>query len=136
MQLPALVMDSLRETKSAYLELNVDQLKRGIRRDGNRIGRYKDPDGYYARKKARQNPLPGQGFVDLIHYGDFSEQLDVDVSARAFRHLSRDEKDEKLTQDYGDQIYGLTVENRKAYTRENMRPVMRNKIVDILNGKP
>lgn len=132
--LPALATEVLVETKASYIDLNVDQLKRGETSTGAKIGRYKNPNGYYAKRKFRQNPLAGQGNVDLINLGDWSEQLDIDVEGRRFKELSRDDKDAMLTRNYGPDIYGLQANNLKAYRRDEYMPLLRKKAARITNG--
>jgi len=132
--LPTIATEVLVETKASYIDLNVDQLKKGERSGGGKIGQYKNPNGSYARRKFRQNPAAGQGNVDLINLGDWSEKLDIDVEGRQFKELSRDSKDAMLTTNYGPDIYGLRPNNLKAYRRDEYMPLLRKKAATITNG--
>ena len=68
-----------------------DELERGQRPDGQKIGFYRDED--YALFKNQINPLPGLGNVDLILTGSTRDQLYVEsLGGGAFRLRSRDPK--------------------------------------------
>lgn len=110
--------DALYDSRDVIKELQVDQLKRGVRKDGSRIGKYKNKA--YAAKKHQLNPLAGFGNVDLILKGDFKSQIFVDVREDVFVIDSGDEKAAKLISDYGDP-FGLTDESNAELIKQPLQ---------------
>lgn len=126
--------ETLRETKKEYIELNIEQLKRGERSTGKKIGRYANPNGWYARRKFRQNPLAGQGNIDLINLGDWSESMDVLTQGSKYEELSRDTKHAKLMATYGSDVLGLQQTNTDIYRGQDFMPLLRKKAGKITSG--
>lgn len=133
-ELPNLGMQVLLETQKEYIELNIDQLKRGERSTGKKIGRYANPSGWYAKRKFRQNPLAGEGNVDLINLGDWSERLQIMSQGERFEELSRDDKHNKLMGTYGTDVLGLQPDNMNAYRGETFMPGLRKKAAKMTKG--
>lgn len=90
--------------------LQVDQLKHGLRKDGSKIGKYKNKA--YAKKKFAQNPLAGEGNMDWILTGSLAKDIFIDVREDIFVIDSADTKTEKLIKDFGDP-FGLSKESNK-----------------------
>lgn len=128
-----MAVQSVVETKEDYIELNIDQLKRGKRSDGTQIGTYFSPS--YALDKFEKNPLAGLGNVDLILTGDFTNALDIAARGTSFEEFSHDEKFSMLKQRYGNNILGLTAENLyEFYRKESFLPNLMPKVRKLING--
>ncbi len=113
-------VDSIKETKEQYLDKQKEQLKKGLKKSGEKIGRYRNP--VYAQKKFNQNPLAGLGNVDLKLTGDLYSATFLDVRDTELVIDSSDEKTQGLIDKYGDP-FGLSEESRKAYLNEDLQPV-------------
>lgn len=83
-------------------------MSEGIRSDGRKIGRYRPPNGRYAKLKNSMNSKPGSGFVDLKLTGSFYEAVVVDVSSEAIEFTSTDPKTPMLEDKYSSKIFGLS----------------------------
>lgn len=94
------------------------QLKFGKRKDGKRIGKYKNPK--YAAKKFAQNPLAGFGNMDWILTGDLSRALFVDVRSDAVIFDSADSKTGGLIDRFGDP-FGLSQPSIRVIIERGLR---------------
>lgn len=120
------------ETKTDFIELNIDQLKHGEKSDGTQIGRYRNK--WYALKKYRMNVLAGEGNVDLINAKAFIQGLDIVKNADHVEEISRDSKSELLRRNYGENILGLQEDNTVKYRRKAFLPSVRKRVTAIYNG--
>lgn len=106
-------------TKGDMITKQKDQLLHGLRRDSNKIGKYKSNS--YARKKNSLNPLPGFGNMDWKLTGQLHKEIFVDVRSETFVIDSADDKTGKLIERFSDP-FGLTKENQADYVEESLRP--------------
>jgi len=106
--------DAIEGEKSALIELNRDQLRKGEAPDGGLIGRYGSMS--YAKLKNSMNSKPGMGNVDLIYTGNFINDFVAEVDGVTDIDLfSRDSKMDLLDEKYPGKIFGLTEENRARF---------------------
>ena len=98
-----IAMDSLVDTRDEYLDMQRDQMTRGINSDGGEIGTYRSKA--YQFMKERMNPLAG-GTVDLKLTGDFQAELTLRrMSNKEYSIYSQDVKAPMLKKKYGENIY-------------------------------
>ena len=130
--LPQIGVDAVIATQDQFIEYNVDQMKRGEMADGTQIGRYKSAS--YALRKYRQNPLAGEGNVDLIDKKDFIKGITLRKSGNQIEETSWDWKYRILTEKYGEKILGIQPKNLPSYRRTAFIPEVRKKVTEIYNG--
>ena len=112
----------MEEAKDKVIDLNHQQLLKGQRADGSSLGTYRPFTIAKRREKGRQT-----SFVDLFYEGDFQNKFDLRVSSDTYEIFSTDSKSDKLQDKYGDNIFGLQVENRLRAWNEFIQPlVVRN----------
>lgn len=111
--------DAIEDSKDAIRDLQIEQLKRGIKKDGKGIGKYKNKA--YAKKKNQMNALPGLGNVDLILTGALKNDIFVDVRETTFVIDSANEKTGGLIKKYGDP-FGLTKPSNAELIINPLRP--------------
>lgn len=127
----AAVDDAIEQTKEKVVELNRSQLLRGENKDGDRLGKYRNPA--YARMKAAMNPLAG-GSVDLKLTGGFQREMFVDQRRDALVLGSTDEKTQSLLRRYPG-AFGLGPRSIESY-RATVRPVLFSMIKNQMrNGR-
>jgi hypothetical protein len=88
--------ESIAKNEDAIMDLNRQQLDRGLDSEGQSLGRYKN-----FKYKGRFQP------VDLKLTGDFRNKFSLQVSDKETEIFSQDEKEEKLKKKYGKQIFGV-----------------------------
>jgi len=111
---------AVKESQPLIIQLNKDQLSKGIRTDGQKVlPKYKDTG--YALKKRSMNPKPGFGTPDLFLTGKFYGGFKVDLGTSAFRILSEGVDYAKHLESRYQKIYGLT----KAHLGEVMQAATR-----------
>lgn len=118
---------SVRETKEVIGDVQKEQMQKGFRQDGKKIGRYASKK--YASAKFGQNSRAGLGFVDLKLTGAFYSGFITTVTPEAFKTFSLDDKNGKLTVKYNP--FGLNEESKKDYSVK-LRPVFITSIKRIL----
>lgn len=124
----ATVADAVDATKTEIVAYQQGQMLRGKDRFGGQIGKYKNPD--YARRKANQNPLAGYGNVDLRDKGPFQQNIKVVTFIDSVQIFSTDEKNEDLTEKYGEKIFGLSPEFAGEYAQLYLTPKANSLIKD------
>jgi hypothetical protein len=96
------VMEALKESISknedAIMDLNRQQLDRGLDADGKSLGRYAN-----FAYKGRFEP------VDLKNTGDFRNKFSLQIDNKQTEIFSQDWKNDKLTKRYGKNIFGIPV---------------------------
>lgn len=125
--------DALEETKGEILEYQKAQMQHGLASDGTKIGKYKNKS--YAVKKYNLNPKAGAWNVDLKLYGEFYRGMVIKFFQRSFFIISVDQKYEKLTDKYGERIWGLSEEYKKDYSKVYLEAAINRNIQKQLNGK-
>jgi hypothetical protein len=129
-ELPVLIKESVKENDNVIIDtITEQQLQKGIRGDGQKIGEYKNKD--YQKYKKQINPQ-ARGFVDLKLEGDFYKGFVLKEDGNFQTIYSKDEKAEKLEKKYGSEIYILTDKNHKAIVKDYILPTLQTKIKDEL----
>lgn len=109
------------EVAAYVIDLNRDQLMKGLNSDGTILGRYSSEE--YERFKKFLNPLAG-GYVDLFLEGNFQEGFFVEAGKFPITLSSHDKKSGKLSEGY-DKIFGLTSRNL-GLLRDFLKPYIIN----------
>lgn len=127
-----LASDIVENKPQVIIDMNKDNLVHGIKKDGTQIGKYKD-QGYYSRKKFAMNSKAGFGNVDLINKMAFVGGMFLKMfSSGVFDIRSRDSKSDELMTKYGDDIFGLTSDNKKKYRTDVLQPELVREVKKIL----
>jgi len=111
------VEESLEKSTEKMKRLQQDQLLRGERADGGKIGQYKNDA--YAVKKYIQNPLAGFGNMDWILTGALKKEVFVLIGKDDIEIDSLNEKTDSLIKNNGDP-FGLTDENEQKLIDEGL----------------
>ena len=131
--LRVIAMDSLVDTQDEYLDMQRDQMTRGINSDGGEIGFYQSKA--YQFMKERMNPLAG-GTVDLKLTGDFQAELTLRrMSNKEYSIYSQDVKAPMLKKKYGENIYFLSQAWMEQYRANSFKPNFMDKVNMVLSGK-
>ena len=131
--LRVIAMDSLVDTQDEYLDMQRDQMTRGINSDGGEIGFYQSKA--YQFMKERMNPLAG-GTVDLKLTGDFQAELTLRrMSDKEYSIYSQDVKAPMLKKKYGENIYFLSQAWMEQYKANSWKPNFMDKVNMVLSGK-
>jgi hypothetical protein len=115
-------MYAIDETRDKIILKQQMQMMHGLDSKGSKIGRYGSVK--YAAAKFANNPLAGEGYVDLMLTKDFYNDQFVDVRTDTFVIDSGDEKTNKLIKKYGEDIFGLSKDYKKEYVQEDLHPVL------------
>lgn len=127
----AVAVASMEETAQDFIDLNTEQMYAGKDSDGEPI----QPDyksDVYAQMKNRMNPAPGYGVPDLKATGAFYAGYTLKVDAGQVTEDSDVEYADKLTEQYGEQIWGLDDENLAAYRTGPFWSVLKKKVENQL----
>lgn len=114
----------IKENEPEIVDANTSQLMNGIKSTGESLGKYKSKS--YEDYKLTKNP---KGVVDLRNEGDFHTGFFIDDKNRVD---SKDSKTGKLTDWYGEDIFGLTKENMAIITDDKLTPGITKAFQDIL----
>ena len=136
-----ILRESFEDTQSQLNQAQRDQMIHGINAEGERIGRYKDPN--YARKKYAMNQKAGLGNVDLKFTGQFQSEVFTDIRDSSIVFSSSDNepvntgdgsigKTDKLVEKYGGQIFGLSKEYSGQYVKDHLADTAQGKVNKIL----
>lgn len=106
------LLDILAKHEEYILDLNREQMMRGIKSDGESIGEYKSES--YEIMKELFNP---RKVVDLRLTGSFHNEMYLVLEEMPGSIWSKDEKTEMLVNRYGREIFGLTDENKERIKR-------------------
>lgn len=127
------VSDTMHATQGELVDAQQEQMLGGKDSEGERIGKYKNK--YYRRKKFNMNPLAGYGNVDLRLTGEFYRNIKIFWFSSSFFFESTDEKNDRLVEKYGEDVFGLNKKSRKGYVRDVLTPEGRRSIkAQILKG--
>ena len=105
------------ESEETILELNKGSLFQGLDAKGQKI-KPKYSRVRYARAKNQSNPLPGIGTPDLKLTGGFYSNFYLTAKNGVFDIFSSDEKTDKLKSKYGEDIFGLNVDDEGKINKE------------------
>lgn len=110
-QLPGIISS----TSAAIIKYNQNQLYDfSIDSTSNPLEFYKSLA--YSIEKNTRNPKPGLGRPDLKDTGTFYNGWFVELQGDILKIYSRDSKTPELVGKYGDDIFGLTKENKTRYS--------------------
>lgn len=112
--------NSLLDSADLIIKVQQEQLLRGERADGAKIGKYRNPA--YAAKKNSLNPLAGLGNVDLKLTGELYKEVLLDVRDDSFVLVSGDTKTPGLIEKYGDP-FGLSAKGRTKVINEKLQSI-------------
>ena len=111
--LQEIILSSIRNTAGDFVRIQQEQLKKGLRSDGNEIFRISTgSDEYspgYAKKKGFSKP------IDLYNLGNFYGGINVSVDELQIQIESDDIKNAMLQEDYGKEILGLNSDSKAEY---------------------
>jgi hypothetical protein len=103
--------------ESELVDLNIGQLMRGIDSKGKSLRKYRSEK--YAMAKRQMNP---RGVTDLNLTGAHYRDMSLDASHFPVEFYSHNYKSRRLTEEYGNDIYGLTAENKEGPAKEILGP--------------
>ena len=127
-EMPTLIKESVKENDDVIIDtITEQQLQKGIRGDGQKIGEYKNKD--YQKYKKQINPQ-ARGFVDLKLEGDFYKGFVIKEDGNFQTVISKDDKSEKLEKKYGSEIYILTDKNHQKIVKDYILPTL---LINIKN---
>ncbi len=122
--------EALKSTAFEAIKLNQNQLRlKGQKSDGSFLRAYQS--GEYAEYKNFLNASPGLGRPDFYDTGEFQEGFYVQVKTNSLIFGSVDGKSTKLEARDGKEIFGLTVDNKKLYYVQFVRPELQAYITRI-----
>lgn len=113
-------------------EMTEQQQRIGIRSDGEMIGFLQN--NIYAAKKIEAGGQAPRGEVDLRNSGNFQRNLRTVVTEVSLKTYSIDVKADELEKKYTPLIYGATKENLSIYAKENLFPVLMEKLKSATVG--
>lgn len=115
------IRKALEQNQEKIVELNVEQLyDYGINSLGIRIDTYAPYSPYTVYiKKEKGQPYDR---VTLRDTGDFHSSFEVIFNPASFYITATDSKTQELIDRYGENIFGLTAENRTEFTKEYVVP--------------
>jgi hypothetical protein len=124
-------MDAMRETEKTFLDMNKEQMSKGKRSDGQRIGTYRLES--YERFKTQKFPRSG-GWVNLELTGAFKDAMRIKITAKKYEVYSDDSKEAKLLKWYSPLIYGVNDEDFEIYRSAFFYPALMKRIRQQVNG--
>lgn len=123
----AIIEEAIARNPEALVNLQRQQMLKGERRTGKKIGKYKNT--LYAKKKFEQNSLAGFGFKDEKLTGDFQKAIFADTRKGHVVLTSADSKLQSIVDRDGWDIFGLNKISIKEYS-----PILRNDSVKIIKA--
>lgn len=120
------ISESVLETQKPLVFLQQEQLIKGLRSTGKKIGKYKNKK--YASLKYKQSRRAGFGYIDEFLSGSFYSEIYVKVKKKSIELTSADSKTKKIIARDGEDIFGLTRESRDEYSKVDILPRALKKI--------
>lgn len=133
-----IITESMVAEKEVIIDLNVDQIERGINSDGKILGEYESES--YSRLKQSMGSRAPFGVFDFKLEGDFLSGIYAEAykgstpEASGLYMSSSDEKTEKLERLSGDKVFGIAPENNNELdelTEDYIIQEVINEITDI-----
>jgi hypothetical protein len=121
-----IILESIVENQKPLVFLQKEQMIKGLRSTGRRIGRYKNKT--YSSQKYKQSRRAGFGFVDLWLTGSFQGDIYIIMRKKSLVFTSGDPKTSSLVKKYGKDIFGLTKQNTADYSKRYLSPVAVKKV--------
>jgi len=109
----------IEQNKQELIDLNQSQVYQSSEDSFGEPLRFYSSNSY-AFEKEKQNAAPGFGRPDLYLTGAFYRAFVVKVSPRFYEINSKDTKTKKLKSKYGEDIFGLTDENKGKFANETL----------------
>lgn len=126
----AVTVASMEEVAPDITKRQREQMKQGLNAEGERIGRYRNPD--YARMKHAMNAVPGLGNVDLKLTGEFSREIYTEIRGDQVIIDSTNEKTNDLAKKYGEVIFGLNSDTKAELIDQELQPVFMKHVRNAL----
>lgn len=126
----AVIAESVIENQKPLVFLQKEQMLRGEKSTGARIGRYANKK--YASEKYRLSRRAGFRFVDLHYTGDFQSDIYIILKRKSIVFTSGDLKTNALVKKYGKDIFGLTKQRTADYSRKYLTPTAIKKIKKLI----
>jgi hypothetical protein len=123
LDMEALIGEAMQEKDDPIMDLNKQQLDRGLDAKGNSLGRYKN-----FKYKNRFQP------VDLKLKGDFRNKFTLAAGKKSAEIFSQDFKDKFLLKRYGKDIQGIP-DQAKSNVAELIREPLGEKVKKNLLNK-
>lgn len=122
--LKATVVRVMQDNAKQVVMLNQAQMLHGKKATGEQIGKYSSsPMGReYAEIKSQMNSLAGKGNVDLKFSGSFYRGMNFKINGLSYVIKSTDWKNDHLSLKYGDDIFGLTLNNWQTFIEAAFLP--------------
>ena len=111
--LKAIEQKVIKQTEAEIIDLNTNQLQKGLDANGNKLPEYQN-ENYLASKKAQGLATAGSNYNFYLE-GDFYKGFFMDDKGDI---NSSDEKTPKLEKLAGEPIFGLTNESIKNYEKD------------------
>lgn len=115
-----IISETMEESKETLADLNAEQINTGLKADGELM-----PD--YSIRSVVQYGKPA-GPIRLRDKGDWQAGLYVTVEGDKVVFNNTDNKDQQLTERYGEDIKGLSDKYKNEAIREKVRPVFKGKM--------
>ena len=113
--LGSIFVDTYKDTEAEAIDLNVQQMMDGATAKGGPIGQYSEFTKQIKKSKGQISE-----WVTLRDEGDFQSKMHFKTLNEQYAEInSSDWKTDKLTEKYGQDIFGLSPTNLKIYAREN-----------------
>lgn len=127
--IPSEVDRIIEQNKPAILDLNRERqlYDKGIDATGNMLRSYSP---FTIALKKQKGEVYNR--TTLLDTGAFYRRFDLLVRDGKVSFFSRDPKSEKLQDDYGEAIFGLTAENQKVMNEEIIKPRLAEYITKYL----
>lgn len=124
------VKETIEYTIPELIDLQTEQMQKGIKSDGERIedkkGVYYPYSTPYAKKKSAMGLQTK--VVDLFVTGDFYHNETAQFSGDSIIFNNIDEKNAKLERQYGKEIHGMAPETIQKYVEDTFSSVFKDKL--------
>lgn len=127
--LKKVAIEAIDDTLPDIADKNREQLEKGLDSEGQIFSYYASEN--YARFKKAIGSIAPLGVTDLKLTGDFHSGIYAERAGDDLSMFSRDSKAGMLADKYGDNIFGLTDENKADITNNYIFPI----ITDWLNSQ-
>lgn len=120
--LPVIFAKVIERDSEEFIDLNVDQLRRGTTNKGELIRPEYQSDVYAEFKQSIGSEAP-LGTPDLILEGDFTEGFFIERRSDQILSDSKDEKTPELDSKY-EVVFGLTSDNKEELIENNAQELI------------
>lgn len=124
------IKSAIQENEHILVDMNTNQLWEGKTSTGVSIASYAPYSPYtIAIKKAKNQPYDR---VTLRDEGDFYSGFYIEYGDEEFTINSKDGKADMLSFNYGDEIFGLSDDNKAEFAREYLLEIILDKLWERL----